>query len=79
MNLKNQTKQCLYCGKYYIDRKQEVGLFGVCPDCKIEPTLGCTCNKCGTEISLQEYDSNINGYCESCQEEEEEREYEEDM
>ena len=34
------------------------------------------CNRCGQLISLDEYESNINGFCEDCQEEQEEFEQE---
>ena len=40
MEIKNKTKQCLYCARYYIDREQEVGLFGICPECKATTKSG---------------------------------------
>lgn len=73
-NYKDFDKQCLYCAEYFKDPSITHSLFGVCPRCKEEPILGCTCNHCGQPISLQEYDSNVEGYCEYCQDELEENE-----
>lgn len=72
-------KQCLYCAKYYLDETKEDGTykyFGVCPDCKIKPTLGCYCGNCGCKISLKQSLSNLNNLCEDCLAEEEDEEEE---
>lgn len=31
------------------------------------------CNRCGQPITIEEYESNINGFCEECQQYEEEQ------
>lgn len=58
--------QCLYCGQYFKDPAILNSIYGICPECKEHPRLGKTCNSCGQDISLYEYDSNIYGYCEDC-------------
>ena len=35
------------------------------------------CNRCGQEISIDEYDSNVYGFCEDCFAEREEEDYRE--
>jgi hypothetical protein len=58
------TKQCSKCGDtFYAVGKEPVAL---CENCLNEKT----CNRCAQPISLEEYESNIDGYCEECWEEE---------
>lgn len=61
-------KVCINCGKTYTSRgKAPVGM---CPDCLKEEEYFC--NKCGQQIDYWEYNSNVEGYCEDCFEEEQE-------
>lgn len=63
------AKQCVICGKIYWSKGKAP--CGACPDCYNDRT----CNRCGQPISGDEYESNIDGYCEECQDEEYELHY----
>ena len=69
-------KQCLYCAKYF-SAKEDTSIdlykfFGVCPDCRKEPKLGCRCDNCGCKISLQQWLCNSRHLCHNCVDELEE-------
>lgn len=59
-------KKCVECGKTYTSKGKAP--VGVCPECLSEHVYFC--NKCGQQIDYWEYNSNVDGYCEDCYEEE---------
>lgn len=60
------NKQCIKCGKTYMSKgKAPVGM---CPSCLASEEYFC--NKCGQPIDYWEYNSNVEGYCEECFDEE---------
>lgn len=65
------SKVCIECGNTY-ESPSKVPC-GICPDCESKQERFC--NLCGQQISLDEYESNVDGYCEDCYEEEYELHY----
>ena len=62
------NKQCIVCGKIYVSKGKAP--VGECNECLAKEEYFC--NKCGQPIDYWEYNSNVEGYCEECYEDEEE-------
>ncbi len=58
--------KCIKCGKTYKSRGKAP--VGECPECLSKEERFC--NRCGQPIDYWEYESNVEGYCEECWEEE---------
>ena len=66
------AKVCVVCGKTYYSKGKAP--CGMCSECESKEEYFC--NRCGQQIDYWEYNSNVEGYCEDCYEEElEEEEY----